>query len=142
VFASANTSNMDQLVDANEVEGEPEIFATNVVEIAVAAGNPAGVDGLDDFGLGPEGSPVCGASVDETMPCGHGIAFSRWRESAPPACPRASRAGQAPIMRSTSDGHTFGGGVGPTEVSRWVFPYGGWGWLPCCWWGWRAAGST
>src|SRR5262245_53877801 len=29
VFASANTSNMDQLVDADAVEGQPGTFATN-----------------------------------------------------------------------------------------------------------------
>ncbi len=66
VFASANTSNMDQVVEAGENGGEPEIFVTNLLQIAVPAGNPAGVDGLEDFaneelliGLCAEGVP-CG----------------------------------------------------------------------------------
>src|SRR5918996_5274364 len=49
VFASANPSNMDQVVEAGEVEGEGEVFARNQLEIVVPAGNEAGVDGLDDF---------------------------------------------------------------------------------------------
>ena len=49
VFASANTSNMDQVVEADGVEGEPEVFARNQLQIVVPAGNPGDVDGLDDF---------------------------------------------------------------------------------------------
>ena len=48
VFASAITSNMDQVVDAGAA-ADPEIFAHNSLEIVVPAGNPADVDGLDDF---------------------------------------------------------------------------------------------
>ena len=40
VFASANTSNMDQVAEAGELAGEAEIFVTNLLEIAVPAGNP------------------------------------------------------------------------------------------------------
>jgi molybdate transport system substrate-binding protein len=66
VFASANTSNMDRVVEAGEVAGEPAVFVTNLLQIAVPAGNPAGVTGLGDFaddtlliGLCAEGVP-CG----------------------------------------------------------------------------------
>ena len=48
VFASANTSNMDQVVDGGAAS-DPEDFVTNLLEIAVPAGNEAGVTGLDDF---------------------------------------------------------------------------------------------
>jgi molybdate transport system substrate-binding protein len=48
VFASANTSNMDQVVDAGAVS-DPQDFVTNQLEIAVPAGNESGVTGLDDF---------------------------------------------------------------------------------------------
>jgi len=67
VFASANTSNMDQVADAGELSGGAEIFVTNSLQIAVPIGNPAGVTGLEDFareelliGLCAEGVP-CGA---------------------------------------------------------------------------------
>jgi molybdate transport system substrate-binding protein len=66
VFASANTANMDQVVAAGEVTGEPTIFAHNLLQIAVPAGNPAGITGLEDFadeelliGMCAEGVP-CG----------------------------------------------------------------------------------
>lgn len=66
VFASANTANMDQLVEAGEVAGEPRVFASNRLQIAVPTGNPAGVSGLSDFtrpelliGLCAQGVP-CG----------------------------------------------------------------------------------
>lgn len=66
VFASADIANMDQLVAASEIAGQPRAFARNLLQIAVPAGNPAGIRGLDDFsdeqlliGLCAEGVP-CG----------------------------------------------------------------------------------
>jgi molybdate transport system substrate-binding protein len=66
VFASANPSNMDQVVEAGEVEGEPEVFAHNSLEIAVPAGNPADVEGLADFADDRLLIGLCAADV----PCG------------------------------------------------------------------------
>jgi molybdate transport system substrate-binding protein len=66
VFASANQSNMDQVIEAGEVDGDAPVFVANLLQIAVPAGNPAGVAGLEDFareelliGLCAEGVP-CG----------------------------------------------------------------------------------
>jgi len=66
VFASANTSNMDQLVDADAVDGDPETFAANQLEIAVPAGNPGDVEGLDAFGDADLNIGLCA----EEVPCG------------------------------------------------------------------------
>jgi len=73
VFASANISNMDAVVEAGEISGQPEIFALNQLQIAVPAGNPGGVDGLADFsneflllGLCAEGVP-CGDFARESL---------------------------------------------------------------------------
>lgn len=66
VFASANLSNMDQVVAAGDTAGDPRIFAVNRVQIAVPAGNPAGVDGLDDFADGDLLVGICA----EGVPCG------------------------------------------------------------------------
>jgi molybdate transport system substrate-binding protein len=73
VFASADTANMTRLVDAGETTGDPVIFARNRMEIAVPAGNPAGITGLDDFaddellvGLCAEQVP-CGAYAREVL---------------------------------------------------------------------------
>src|SRR3954468_22649849 len=45
VFASANTSNMDEIVKAGAADDSAS-FATNVLQIAVPAGNAKGVTGL------------------------------------------------------------------------------------------------
>jgi molybdate transport system substrate-binding protein len=66
VFASANTSNMDQVVEAGEAAGEPEIFVTNRLQIAVPAGNPGGVSGLEDFAREELLIGLCA----EDVPCG------------------------------------------------------------------------
>lgn len=66
VFASADLSLMEELVDAGEIAGTPQILAFASMAIATPPGNPAGVTGLADFadpdlliGLCAEGVP-CG----------------------------------------------------------------------------------
>lgn len=66
VFASANTSNMDQVAEAGEVTGEAQIFVRNLLQIAVPAGNPAGIAGLEDFGNDELLIGLCA----EDVPCG------------------------------------------------------------------------
>lgn len=66
VFASANTRNMDRVVEAGEVAGEPRVFARNRLQIAVPAGNPAGIRGLGDFGNQALHLGLCA----EGVPCG------------------------------------------------------------------------
>lgn len=48
VFASADTANMQKLVDAGLV-GTPVAFARNKLQIAVAAGNPKNITGIADL---------------------------------------------------------------------------------------------
>jgi len=66
VFASANTSNMDQVAQAGELSGEAEIFVANSLQIAVPTGNPAGVAGLEDFAREELLIGLCA----ENVPCG------------------------------------------------------------------------
>ncbi|MCJ7726774.1 MAG: molybdate ABC transporter substrate-binding protein, partial [Acidimicrobiia bacterium] len=49
VFASADLENMQLLIDAGMVAPDTVVFARNRMEIAIPAGNPAGVTGLDSF---------------------------------------------------------------------------------------------
>ncbi|HKX73825.1 MAG TPA: molybdate ABC transporter substrate-binding protein [Acidimicrobiia bacterium] len=65
VFASANITNMDQVVKAGEATN-PQIFAANHLVIAVPAGNPAGITGLSDFA---NSSLLIGLCFEEA-PCG------------------------------------------------------------------------
>jgi molybdate transport system substrate-binding protein len=66
VFASANESNMSQVLEAGDLKGEPVIFLRNRLQIAVPAGNPGAVAGLDDFADGNLLIGLCAPAV----PCG------------------------------------------------------------------------
>jgi molybdate transport system substrate-binding protein len=49
VLATADEKSMDKAVSAGVINGEAKAFATNTLVIAVPAGNPAGIKGLDDL---------------------------------------------------------------------------------------------
>ncbi|MGY1770119.1 molybdate ABC transporter substrate-binding protein [Blastococcus sp. SYSU D00813] len=66
VFASANPGQMTVVTDAGLADGEPEVFTSNVLQIAVPAGNPADVTGLADFAREELTLAVCAPEV----PCG------------------------------------------------------------------------
>lgn len=66
VFASANPTQMDVVTEAGSAEGEPTIFTENVLQIAVPAGNPAGITGIADFAREELTLAICAAEV----PCG------------------------------------------------------------------------
>jgi molybdate transport system substrate-binding protein len=66
VFASADTANMDKLVDAGLTGGEPEIFATNLLGIIVAPDNPLRITGVADLVDADIKTAICAAEV----PCG------------------------------------------------------------------------
>ena len=66
VFASANEPQMAVVTDAGLADGDPTVFTANHLEIAVPAGNPAGVSGLADFAREDLTLAVCAPEV----PCG------------------------------------------------------------------------
>lgn len=66
VFASADQSNMQKVVDDGLVAGSPQVFATNRLEIVVRAGNPKGITGLRDLARHDLIVVLCGP----TVPCG------------------------------------------------------------------------
>ncbi|MBK1785377.1 molybdate ABC transporter substrate-binding protein [Prauserella cavernicola] len=66
VFASANEKNMDKVVEAGGVEGQPETFATNKLTIAVPPGNPKGITSFADLAGDDLTVVVCASQV----PCG------------------------------------------------------------------------
>jgi molybdate transport system substrate-binding protein len=65
VFASANESNMTQVVDAGQATN-PTPFVTNVLQIAVPPDNPGQVAGLSDFAKSELLIGLCA----EEVPCG------------------------------------------------------------------------
>nr|WP_243871431.1 molybdate ABC transporter substrate-binding protein [Amycolatopsis viridis] len=66
VFASADQANMDKAGQAGVLDGAPSVFATNVLTIAVAPGNPKGVAGFADLATRGLTVVVCAPQV----PCG------------------------------------------------------------------------
>lgn len=66
VFASADEKNMATLTSIALVEGEPADFATNVLEIVVPPGNPAGIETFADLAAPGVKLVVCAPQV----PCG------------------------------------------------------------------------
>ncbi len=67
MFASADTANMDKLVTAGLNGTEPEIFATNLLTIIVAPGNPLGITGVADLANPDVKTVICAPEV----PCGN-----------------------------------------------------------------------
>src|SRR3712207_3821489 len=57
---------MAVVTDAVLADGDPAVFTSNVLQIAVPAGNPAGVGGLADFAREDLALAVCAPEV----PCG------------------------------------------------------------------------
>jgi molybdate transport system substrate-binding protein len=69
IFFSANESTMTTVTDAG-LTVAPTVLLTNVLEIAVPAGNPGGVTGLADFANPDLTIALC----DPTVPCGSAAA--------------------------------------------------------------------
>ncbi|MGV8969918.1 MAG: molybdate ABC transporter substrate-binding protein [Microbacteriaceae bacterium] len=65
VFAAASPKTMATVVDAG-IASNPTVFATNTLQIAVPAGNPAGITGLADFDRDDLLIALCAVEV----PCG------------------------------------------------------------------------
>jgi molybdate transport system substrate-binding protein len=66
VFASADEANMQKVVEAGAAAGAPQIFAQNLLQIAVAQGNPKHIAGLADLAKPGLIVVLCA----ETVPCG------------------------------------------------------------------------
>ena len=66
VFASANQANMATVTDAGLASGDPKLYATNKLEIAVPPDNPAGITSFADLAKPGVKLVICA----EAVPCG------------------------------------------------------------------------
>lgn len=66
VFAAASGATMKTVTDAALTDGDPTVFVTNTLEIAVPADNPGKVTGLTDFAKPELAIALCAVEV----PCG------------------------------------------------------------------------
>jgi molybdate transport system substrate-binding protein len=83
VFASADDANLAKVADADLTTGAPVVFATNVLQIVVPAGNPLGIESLEDLVDPDVKLSLCAAEV----PCGKyaAEAFEAAALAVPPA---------------------------------------------------------
>jgi molybdate transport system substrate-binding protein len=83
LFASADEANLARVADEDLTSGEPLVFATNVLQIVVPAGNPLGIDSLGDLTRADVTLSLCG----EGVPCGRyaARAFATAGLDVPPA---------------------------------------------------------
>ena len=66
VFASADQTNMDKAVQGGVIDGQPTVFATNKLAIAVSPGNPKSIKSFADLKKAGLKVVVCAQQV----PCG------------------------------------------------------------------------
>jgi molybdate transport system substrate-binding protein len=83
LFASADDANLEKVSAAGMAAGDPVLFATNLLQIVVPAGNPLGIGSLDDLTNPDVKLSLCGGEV----PCGKyaAEAFEQADLAVPPA---------------------------------------------------------
>lgn len=66
VFAAASPKTMKTVTDAKLAAGDPTVFVTNTLQIAIPKGNPGNITGLADFADASKTIALCA----EEVPCG------------------------------------------------------------------------
>lgn len=113
VFASANTQNMDKLVEDELHERPPQDFATNTLMIAVPPANPAGVTDLDSLTEEDLALVICAPEV----PCG--AATATVEESAGLDLePDSEEQSVTDVLNKVTSGQADAGMVYATDVIR------------------------
>jgi len=112
VFASADKSNMAKLTDAGNNATEPEVFATNLLEIMVGAGNPKGITGVAD--LADENLIVVICSPE--VPCGK-YAAQVFESAAVTVTPKSLEQNVKPVVSKVTLGEADAGIVYKTDVT-------------------------
>jgi molybdate transport system substrate-binding protein len=112
VFASADEANMQKLTDAGNAAAAPTPFATNTMEIAVAAGNPEGITGLADLADPDVALVVCAPEV----PCGR-LAGEILAKNAVAATPKSLEENVRAVLTKVELGEADAGLVFATDVA-------------------------
>jgi molybdate transport system substrate-binding protein len=111
VFASADEANLAKVAAEDRTSGEPVVFATNVLQIVVADGNPLGIGSIDDLVADDVTLALCAPAV----PCGRyaGEAFEAAGLEVPPAGDQESVKG---VLTQVQLGEADAGIVYATDV--------------------------
>lgn len=133
VFASADLVTMTRVQDAGLLSGQPEVFATNTLQIAVAPGNPLAIHTLSDLAdasldvvlCGPE--VPCGASAQELLQAAGVAVAAASEEQNVAAVATKVRLGEADAgLVYVTDIHDSGGELDGVEIpgaDQFVNPY-------------------
>jgi molybdate transport system substrate-binding protein len=111
VFASADEANMQKLVDAGKVES-PQVFAHNVLQIAVAPGNPQNIKGLADL----ERDGVVLVLADKAVPAGNYALQAFEKAGLPPPEPKSLELDVKAVMAKLTTGEADAVVVYVTDV--------------------------
>ncbi|MEL4503736.1 molybdate ABC transporter substrate-binding protein [Luteococcus sp. H138] len=110
VFASADEKNMTTATEAELVTGTPRIFASNVLTLAVAPGNPKQITGLDSS-LDGKKLVVCATGV----PCGNALATLQARLRVTPQ-PVSAEQSVTDVLGKVTSGEADAGVVYATDA--------------------------
>jgi molybdate transport system substrate-binding protein len=111
VFASADARNMGKLQEAGLVDGEPQIFATNTLAIAVPRGNPAGIRSFADLAKPGTRLVQCAPQV----PCGAAAAAIE-QETGTDLNPASEENSVTDVLGKVTSGEADAGLVYVTDV--------------------------
>ncbi|WP_461175060.1 molybdate ABC transporter substrate-binding protein [Arthrobacter sp. Z1-9] len=111
VFASADARNMEKLQDTGLVDGEPQIFATNTLAIAVPPGNPVGIRSFAD--LAKPGTRVVQCAPQ--VPCGAAAAAIQ-QETGTDLNPASEENSVTDVLGKVTSGEADAGLVYVTDV--------------------------
>lgn len=112
VFASADTSNLAEVVESGDVTAEPEVLVRNELQIVVPAGNPGGVQGLDDLARDELLVGLCAPAV----PCG-ALAREALANAGVEAAPDTDEPDVRALLTKVEAGELDAGIVYRTDVS-------------------------
>lgn len=112
VFASADQKNMTKATDAKLIAGIPMLFASNILQIAVAPGNPKRIAGLADLAKPDVLTVLCAPEV----PCGSAshIALDAAKVTVKPV---SEEQNVKAVLTKVSTGEADAGLVYKTDVS-------------------------
>lgn len=111
VFASADEKNMAKVADAGLVASAPKNFASNVLDIAVPPGNPAGITTFADLARPGLKVVVCAVQV----PCG-AAAASVQAKTGVALTPVSEESSVTDVLGKVSSGEADAGLVYATDV--------------------------
>ncbi|WP_062201825.1 molybdate ABC transporter substrate-binding protein [Demequina salsinemoris] len=111
VIATANEATMALVAD--ELDIEPHVFATNVLTIVVAEGNPAGIDELSDLTDDDTRLVICAPQV----PCGAATALVA-EAAGVELSPVSEEANVTDVLGKVASGEADAGIVYVTDIAR------------------------